>query len=222
MVAVISYDCWQRRFAGDSGVIGRTVRIDRRTFTIVGVTPKGFFGVAPGLAPEITIPLTTVQNAGSLAQSLDLMAAPDGPPAGRPRATNRRTPRSSSIWPAVLEATTSRERSPPTGAPSISAGQTSLEPGAQGFSRLRRQFGEPLRMLFALVGLLFAVACASAANLLLARGVARQREIAVRLAIGASRARIVRQLFTESLVASAIASSVGSSSRCGAAMSSSR
>jgi hypothetical protein len=68
MVAVIGYDCWQRRFAGDSSVIGRTVQIDRRTFTIVGVTRKGFFGVAPGLAPEITIPLTTVQSAGSLAQ----------------------------------------------------------------------------------------------------------------------------------------------------------
>ena len=71
------------------------------------------------------------------------------------------------------------------------------------------QFGEPLRMLFALVGLLFAVACASAANLLLARGVARRREIAVRLAIGASRARVVRQLFTESLVSTAIAAAVG-------------
>ena len=207
MVAVISYDCWQRRFAGDSGVIGRTVQIDRRTFTIVGVTRKGFFGVAPGLAPEITIPLTTVQSAGSLAQVstswLHLMGRlRDGVSHEQANAAFR------SIWPAVLEATTSRNQPADRRAKYLGR-TTALEPGAQGFSRLRRSFGEPLRMLFALVGLLFAVACASTANLLLARGVARQREIAVRLAIGASRARIVRQLFTESLVASAIASSVG-------------
>ena len=207
MVAVISYDCWQRRFAGDSGVIGRTVQIDRRTFTIVGVTRKGFFGVAPGLAPEISIPLTTVQSAGSLAQVstswLHLM--------GRLRdgvSHEQANAAFSSIWPAVLEATTSRNQPADRRARYLGR-TTALEPGEQGFSRLRRSFGEPLRMLFALVGLLFAVACASTANLLLARGVARQREIAVRLAIGASRARIVRQLFTESLVASAIASSVG-------------
>ena len=206
-VAVISYDCWQRRFGGDAGVIGRTVRIERRPFTIVGVAPRGFFGVAPGLAPEITIPLTTVQDAGSLAQTsrswLHLM--------GRLRQGVDREQANASfqvIWPAVLDATTSAN-APADRRAKYLGRKTALEPGAQGFSRVRRQFGEPLRILFALVGLLFVVACASTANLLLARGVARRREIAVRLAIGASRRRLIRQLFTEALVPAGLAGVLG-------------
>ena len=78
LVAVISYACWQRRFGGDSSAIGRIVRIDRRPFTIVGVAPRGFFGVAAGLAPDITIPLTTVQDCGIARQHVELMAAPHG------------------------------------------------------------------------------------------------------------------------------------------------
>ena len=65
LVAVISYDCWQRRFGGDGCVIGRIVRIDHRPFTIVGVAPHGFFGVAPASRRTITIPLTTVQTLAS-------------------------------------------------------------------------------------------------------------------------------------------------------------
>ena len=99
----------------------------------------------------------------------------------------------------MLEATTNPDAPADRRAKFLSR-QTSLEPGSSGFSRVPNQFGEPLRILFALVVLLFVVACASAANLLLSRGVARQREIAIRLATGASRARLVRQLFTESLV----------------------
>ena len=207
MVAVVSYACWQRRFGGDRSIIGRTVRIERLPFTIVGVAPPGFFGVAPGLAPELTIPLTTVQNAESLAQPsrswLHLMG----------RLRDRLTREQANvalqrIWPAVLEATTNPDAPADRRAKFLSR-QTSLEPGSSGFSRVRNQFGEPLRILFALVVLLFVVACASAANLLLSRGVARQREIAIRLATGASRARLVRQLFTESLVSAAIAAGLG-------------
>jgi len=207
MVAIISYACWQRRFGGDSAVIGRIVRIERQPFTIVGVAPRGFFGVAPGLAPEITIPLTTVQNAGALASPstawLHLMGRlRDGLSHEQADVALQR------IWPAVLEVTTNPGMPADRRAKYLGR-QTALEPGTAGFSRVSRQFGEPLWILFALVGLLFVVACASAANLLLARGVARQREIAVRLAIGASRARLVRQLFTESLVSAALAAGVG-------------
>ena len=207
LVAVISYACWQLRFNGDNSAIGRTVRIDHRPFTIVGVAPRGFFGVAAGLAPDVTIPLTTVQDAGSLASTssswLHLMGRlRDGLSHQQANAALQR------IWPAVLEATTGADE-PPDRRTTYLGRQTSLEPGAAGFSRVRRQFGEPLWILFALVVLLYVVACASAANLLLARGIARRREIAVRLAIGASRARVVRQLFTEALVSTSIAAAVG-------------
>ena len=207
LVAVISYACWQRRFGGDSTAIGRIVRIDRRPFTIVGVAPRGFFGVAAGLAPDVTIPLTTVQDAGSLARTssswLHLMGRlRDGLSHQQANVALQR------IWPAVLEATTGADEPPDRRAIYLGR-RTSLEPGFAGFSRVRRQFGEPLWILFALVVLLFVVACASAANLLLARGIARRREIAVRLAIGASRARVIRQLFTESLVSTLLAGGLG-------------
>ena len=200
-VAVISYACWQRRFGATPAVLGTTIRIERVPFTIVGVMPRGFFGVAPGLAPEVMIPVTTMVQL-------------------RPDRTNILTGRSGSwlhliarlrsdislahantmlktVWPAVLEAIF------PPGfdrRAHFLSRRTQLEPGRTGFSRVRVQFAEPLWMLFGLVALLLLVACASAANLLLARTIARKRELATRLAIGAGRGRIIRQLLTEAAV----------------------
>ena len=205
--AVISYDCWQRRFAGDPSVVGRTIRIDREPFTIVGVTPRGFFGVAPGLAPEITIPLTVQQNQASLASTSSdwvhlMVRLRDGVSFEQARAAVAH------FWPHALEATLG------AGMPSdrrdrYLARRTALVPAAAGYSRVRNAFAEPLWLLFDLVGLLFAVGCASAANLLLARSVARRKELAIRLSIGASRARIIRQALTESFVWTAIGAGAG-------------
>jgi putative ABC transport system permease protein len=207
LVAVISHAAWQRRFNGDPSVIGRTIRIERNRFMIIGVTPPGFFGVAPGLAPEITIPLTSTASANRLASTTSswvhlLGRLRDDVTLGAANLALR------TFWPAVLEATTNPGM-PPERRAHYLASTTSIEPGHAGYSRVRNQFGEPLMLLLALVTLLLTVACASAANLLLARGVSRQREIAVRLAIGASRLRLVRQLLTESLVWTIIASAAG-------------
>ena len=197
-VAVISYAFWQRRFGSDPSVIGHQIRLDRRTFTIIGVTPAGFFGVAAGLDPELTIPLTTLSDDAALRSPssawLHIM--------GRLRETQTRGQANAAfatIWPAVLEATTNKDAPPDRRALFLSR-KTALGSARTGFSRVRIQFGEPLWILFALVGLLLAVACASAGNLLLARGIARGREMTVRLAIGASRARLVRQMLLEALV----------------------
>lgn len=207
MVAVISHSAWQTRFRGSPDVVGRTVRIERQPFTIIGVTPRGFFGVAPGLAPEITIPLTTLHDQGHLQSRTNswvhlLGRLRDGVTIQQANAALQ------AVWPAVLEVTTNAGM-PADGRARYLSRTTSLESARAGFSRVRNQFEEPLWVLLALVGLLLAVAMASAANLLLARGVARHREFAVRLAIGAGRWRLVRQVLTETLVWTVLSGAIG-------------
>jgi putative ABC transport system permease protein len=204
LVAVISHAAWQRRFGGNPSAIGRTIRIQGKPFTIVGVAPRGFFGVAAGLAPEITIPLLSLQDPEALKMTssawLHLMGRlRDGVRLEQAHAALQR------IRPQILEVTTSPGAPADRRAKYLSR-ELGLASGRTGFSRVRRQFEEPLWLLLALVALLFTVGCASAANLLLSRGVARQRELAIRLAIGASRMRLIRQFFTESLVWAALGS----------------
>lgn len=198
LVAVISHASWTRRFDARPDVIGKSIRIQGKPFTIIGVAPRGFFGVAAGLAPEITVPLSTLQDAQTLAATtsawLHIMGRlRDGLTIEQGNAVLQ------TIRPAVLEVTTQAGMPADRRAYYLSREMT-LKSGLTGFSRVRRQFEEPLWMLLALVGLLFAVACASTANLLLARGIVRQRELAIRLAIGAGRMRLVRQLLTESFI----------------------
>lgn len=206
-VAVISHDAWMRRFNGNPAAIGSIVRIDRVPFSIVGVTPRGFSGLVAGLAPEITIPLTVLQRTDRLASHssawLHFMA--------RLRDGVTRTEANAAlpaIWRDALEVTTPATETAERRGRFLSR-QTSLEPGHAGFSRVRRQFEQPLWMLLALVALLCIVACASAANLMIARAASRRRELAVRLAIGAGRGRLIRQQLTESLVWSALGAVAG-------------
>lgn len=197
LVAIISHSAWQRRFNGEASVIGRTIRIRRQPFTIVGVAPQGFFGVAPGLAPELTIPLTSLER-----QRLPLRTSSWLHLLGRLRtglSVREANAGLQTIWRSVLEVTTSPDMPAERRAMYLSR-TTTLESARAGYSRVRNQFEEPLWMLLALVALLLIVAAASAANLILARGTARGREFAVRIAIGASRMRLLRQVMTEALV----------------------
>ena len=197
-VAVLSHQTWTRHFGGDPSVIGRTIRIATDPYTIIGVTPSGFFGVAPGLNPEMYVPIHgrhPDSAFGSTTSSwLHLM--------GRLKegvAIEQANASLQVAWPSIMEATTGQDMSPERRAVFLGR-RTALEPGRTGFSRVRNQFGEPLRLLMGLVAVLLAIGCASVANLLLARGVARRKEIAIRMAVGASRRRVFRQLVTESLV----------------------
>ena len=206
-VAVISYSAWQRRYAGDPSVVGRTVRVGTDTYTIVGVTPAAFFGVAPGVAPEITIPLTSNARPPSLQSPTSswvhlIGRLRDGVSVAQANTALRQ------FWPAVLQESAGA-KVPANRRDSFLGRQTSLESARAGFSRVRNRFARPLWFLFGLVALLLVVATASAANLLLARSAARRREIAVRLAIGAGRGRLVRQMLTESMVLTTIAAAAG-------------
>jgi predicted permease len=213
--AVISFRYWQRRFGGSPGVLGTVVHVNRVPTTIVGVTPQGFDGaLQAGESPDISVPL-----------ALHLRFQPDRAGRAQPwywwiRVMGRLAP---GATPAQVRASlepvfqvAAREgwlagRAP--GAPPderMPALPTlAADPGAQGEADARRQFAGSLRILQGLVALVLVAACANLANLLLARGATRRREIALRLALGAGRARIVRQLFAESLLLAAAGTGVG-------------
>ena len=219
-VAVISFRYWQRRFAGRPAVLGRTILVNRVPASIVGVTARGFNGaMQAGESPDISVPLGHYllfqpNRTGRSRPSywwIRLMArlAPGVTPAQA----------AASLEPVFQEAAregwvSGRTASTPPGEVMPGVPTLAADPGGQGENDARRQFARPLRILMGLVALVLAAACANVANLLLARGAARRREVALRLALGASRARIVRQLFAESVVLAGAGAALGVALAC--------
>jgi predicted permease len=201
-VGVISHGAWQRRLGGDPAVIGRVVRLQGVPITILGVSPPHFFGVAPGRAPELTVPVTLT---GRLPGEADVLTEPAMAWLhfmGRLRPGLRAEqvdPEFQVVWRQVLAATTSPELTAERRA-SYLGRRTALMPGATGYSSVRNQFREPLTIVAGLAVLLLLVGCATVANLLLAGTWGRSRELAVRLALGCSRVRLARQLLIEGLL----------------------
>jgi putative ABC transport system permease protein len=211
-VAVLSHDAWQRRYGGDRTIIGRTLRIEGQPFTIVGVTPPGFFGVAVGASPDVTIPVTmlprlrgddedVLTHAGMSWLNVMGRLRPGWSVAQADAAFQP-------VWTQALAATVSPTWEPARRARYVTF-TSGLEPGAAGWSPVRREFQAVLWLLFGLVALLLVVACATVANLLLAAAAGRRREIALRLAIGAGRRRLIQQLFLEGLLLAAAGGALG-------------
>lgn len=203
-VAVAGYAWFLRHFNGDPSALGKTIRIQSHDYTLVGVARPGFAGVTVGQSTDLWIPLSMEKEISpgqngldnKFSQSLCLIGRlkPDVKPAQARAETNLLFKQ---IMRDYLGPNPSQKH-----IDDIAHAGVELTPGSRGVSPLRSEFSLPLKILMTIVALVLLIACANIANMLLARGVARTREIAVRMALGASRGRIVFQLLIESVLLS--------------------
>ena len=211
LVAVISYGYWERQYGARPDVVGQTLTIGGVPVTIVGVSPRGFVGANVGEIADITMPVAAIpqiqpESARLLERGnvwLRVLARP-APGVSKSQATARLN----AMWRQVSETLISPGW-PAFLRKNMADAVFQLSPGGTGWTVLRDQYTRPLVVLMAVVSVVLLIACANVASLLLARASSRQREITVRLAIGASRARIVRQLLIESTLVSLMGAAVG-------------
>lgn len=216
-VVVLSHDYWTRRFDRDPAVVGRKILVNNYPMTIVGVSAAGFAGLDPTRSPQIRVPILMkpvvvpewewvkmddertrwVQVFARLKPGVTAASAA-GPLQGlfiQIRQHELTLPGAKDFSPYVRE--------------QFLKGSLRVAAADIGYSQLRNDFSTPLLVLMAMVGLVLLIACANVANLLIARGFMRQKEIAVRLSIGASRGQLVRQLLVESLLLAALGGAAG-------------
>jgi predicted permease len=208
-VAVLSYAFWKRRFQSDASVLGRRILYDETPYTVVGIGRPGFTGIEPGASVDVWVPITAVgadrgwpltdPNISSLHLLIRLRDGVD------PR-------RAQSMFEAAFRTHVADTLLPSASTrfkQMLEAQHITVRPAASGLATTGRKYEKPLLVLFAVVTVVLLICCANIANLILARNSARHQEIVVRLALGASRARIAWQLFTENLMLSLSGAFVG-------------
>lgn len=210
-VAVVSYDFWINKLGGENSVVGSTLRLNNYPYTVIGVAPPGFFGDSIGDKQDFWVPVTMQEQLISGRKWLDNFNASWLHIIARlnPGVT---VAQATSNLNLVLQQLVDG----PVGArlhkddrENLKKAKLQVHPGGGGFSELRADFYGPLMLLMAIVGLVLLIACVNVANLLLARASAREREIAVRLAIGANSWRVIRQFLTESILLALTGGTIG-------------
>ncbi len=209
--AVISYGFWQKEFGGKESAVGSKLVLEGHPIEVIGITPAGFYGLEVGRTYDVAVPLCSevlIDGENSV------LNRPDGwwlAIIGRLKpgwTAAKATAQLEAISPPIFKATLP-PRYQEDQAKKFLQWKMAAEPASTGLSSLRRSYEEPLWLLLAIAGIVLLIACANLANLMFARASAREREIAVRLALGASRIRLLQQLLMESLLLSGIGAVAG-------------
>jgi len=208
-VAVLSYGFWQGHYSGASSAVGSALSLDDHPFEIIGVAPPGFYGMDVGRESEVFVPICTVEISGIRSLESRSMwwlnvAGRIKPGIARAQLIDRLQVFSPRIFTAALP-----QYWPADEQRSFVKEKLVVTSAATGTSALRQQFDQPLQVLMAIVGLVLLIACANIASLMLTRGVVREKEIAVRYALGASRWRLMKQLLAECMLISLMGAIVG-------------
>jgi len=205
-LAVLSYDLWRNQFGADPAVLGRTVVVDEQPLMVIGVAAPGFHGVAPERRTDVWVP-SMMFHFGQIMSPNSWWLMPLA--RVRPDVPVQRVRAALDVLMQQHLRTIYGERYDSAFRKKALDQRLEIREGSVGLSMLREHFGKPLGVLLALVALVLLAACINVANLLLARGVARQKEIAMRLSLGATRARLVRQALTETLLIAGAGTALG-------------